>query len=141
MRKQTKTIVTIGAIIIVGIILFSFYPGENNEIEIIIHNEIGLANPASGYCSALGYESRTDEVEGGQLGICIFPDKTECSSWSFYRGECGQEWSYCELKGYDLKLNQPTGAIKGVICVNKNTGEELGTVYDLVNAEWINQNK
>jgi len=49
----------------------------------------GLANPASVYCEEQGYtlEMRTDE-NGGQYGVCIFPDGSECEEWAFYRGEC-----------------------------------------------------
>ncbi len=49
----------------------------------------GLANPASVHCEGQGYtlEMRTDE-NGGQYGICTFPDGSECEEWAFYRGEC-----------------------------------------------------
>lgn len=51
---------------------------------------IGMANPASVYCVQSGYalEIRTDD-KGGQRGVCIFPDGTECEEWAFFRGECG----------------------------------------------------
>jgi putative hemolysin len=50
---------------------------------------VGLANPASVYCEEQGYtlEMRTD-ADGGQYGVCIFPDGSECEEWAFYRGEC-----------------------------------------------------
>jgi putative hemolysin len=49
----------------------------------------GLANPASVYCEGQGYTlvMRTD-ADGGQYGVCIFPDGSECEEWAFYRGEC-----------------------------------------------------
>jgi len=49
----------------------------------------GLANPAAVYCEEQGYtlEIRTD-ADGGQYGVCIFPDGSECEEWAFYRGEC-----------------------------------------------------
>src|SRR5438128_276010 len=49
----------------------------------------GSANPAAVYCSALGYQ-----LAGEQ---CTFPDATSCEQWSFYRGECGQAHSFCNL--------------------------------------------
>ena len=51
---------------------------------------VGLANPASVYCEGQGYtlEMRTS-ADGGQYGVCIFPDGSECEEWAFYRGECG----------------------------------------------------
>ena len=49
----------------------------------------GQANPASVHCEEQGYtlEMRTDE-NGGQYGVCVFPDGSECEEWAFYRGEC-----------------------------------------------------
>jgi len=51
----------------------------------------GTANPAAVYCSALGYQ-----LAGEQ---CTFPDATSCEQWAFYRGECGQTHSFCNLHG------------------------------------------
>ena len=50
---------------------------------------IGMPNPAAVYCQEQGYavENRTDE-NGGQYGMCIFPDGSECDEWAYYRGEC-----------------------------------------------------
>jgi putative hemolysin len=50
----------------------------------------GVPNPASVYCQDRGYwlEIRTDK-EGNQIGICIFPDGSECDEWAFFRGDCG----------------------------------------------------
>ncbi len=49
----------------------------------------GMANPASVYCEEQGgrLEIRT-EAGGGQYGVCIFPDGSECDEWAFFRGEC-----------------------------------------------------
>jgi len=49
----------------------------------------GMANPASVYCQEQGgtLEMRTD-ADGGQYGVCIFPDGSECEEWAFFRGEC-----------------------------------------------------
>lgn len=53
----------------------------------------GLANPAAVYCQEMGYklETRT-RGDGGQYGVCIFPDRKECNQWAFFRGECGVEY-------------------------------------------------
>lgn len=63
-----------------------------------------MANPASVYCNAAGYheENHTD-ASGGEYGVCIFPDGTECQSWAFFQGECGQDKSFCAQKGGTLK--------------------------------------
>jgi len=49
------------------------------------------ANPAAVYCAKLGYSLSN--------GDCVFPDGTRCPAWHFYRGKCGQEWSYCAKRG------------------------------------------
>lgn len=49
----------------------------------------GLPNPASVFCEEQGgrLEIR-DDASGGQVGICIFVDGSECDEWAFFRGEC-----------------------------------------------------
>ena len=49
----------------------------------------GLPNPASVYCEEHDgrLEMRTD-ADGGQYGVCVFEDGSECEEWAFYRGEC-----------------------------------------------------
>jgi putative hemolysin len=51
---------------------------------------IAMANPASVYCVQSGYrlEIRTG-TDGGQYGVCLFPDGAECEEWAFFRNECG----------------------------------------------------
>ncbi len=51
--------------------------------------QIGVANPASTYCLDQGnkLEIRTAS-DGGQYGVCIFPDGSECEEWAYFRGEC-----------------------------------------------------
>lgn len=48
-----------------------------------------LANPASVHCQEQGgrLEMRQDK-DGGQYGVCIFDDGSECEEWAFYRDEC-----------------------------------------------------
>ena len=49
----------------------------------------GIANPASVFCetNAGRLEIRT-APDGGQFGVCVFPDGSECEEWAFFRGEC-----------------------------------------------------
>ncbi|MBN1180514.1 MAG: DUF333 domain-containing protein [Anaerolineae bacterium] len=48
-----------------------------------------MPNPASVYCEEQGgtLEIRTD-ASGGQYGVCVFADGSECEEWAFFRGEC-----------------------------------------------------
>lgn len=50
---------------------------------------VGLPNPASQFCEEQGYTLEIREGAEGQIGVCVFPDGTECEEWAFYRGECG----------------------------------------------------
>jgi len=51
----------------------------------------GVTNPAASYCVALGNTMNDSS--------CTFADGTSCEAWAFYRGECGQAHSFCELHG------------------------------------------
>jgi uncharacterized protein len=55
--------------------------------------QVGLPNPASVYCEGQGgrLEIRTD-ASGGQVGICVFADGSECDEWALYRNECQPGW-------------------------------------------------
>ncbi len=48
-----------------------------------------IVNPASAYCDQNGGKIEfKQDATGGTVGICKFPDATECEEWAFYRGEC-----------------------------------------------------
>ncbi|MFN2120940.1 MAG: DUF333 domain-containing protein [Anaerolineales bacterium] len=51
--------------------------------------KIGLPNPASGFCVDHGgrLDLRTGPG-GGVLGVCVFPDGSECEEWAYFRAEC-----------------------------------------------------
>jgi putative hemolysin len=51
--------------------------------------QANMPNPASVYCTQQGnkLEIRT-AADGGQSGICVFPDGSICDEWAYYQGEC-----------------------------------------------------
>lgn len=63
-----------------------------------------MPDPSVEYCEFLGYDCviRKD-LHGNEYAVCIFPDGSECDTWSFYRGSCGQQYSYCSKKGCETK--------------------------------------
>ncbi|MCK5475246.1 MAG: DUF333 domain-containing protein [Candidatus Pacebacteria bacterium] len=65
--------------------------------------ETGMRNPAAAYCVDLGYEYDTRETAGGEQGICIFPDGSEASGWSFFVGQEKREFNFCAINGYGTK--------------------------------------
>ena len=52
---------------------------------------IGVPPPAYAYCTDLGYTLALD--------LCQFPDGSSCEVWMFFRGQCGQPFSYCAKHG------------------------------------------
>jgi putative hemolysin len=96
MRRAVKIIVSIlGALLLVGLVavlvlVLLFSPVSSSEPQ--AGGEAGLPNSASVYCEEHGgrLEIRS-AADGGQYGVCIFPDGSECEEWAFYRGECGPE--------------------------------------------------
>jgi putative hemolysin len=51
--------------------------------------QAGIANPASVYCQEQGgkLEIRTG-ADGGQVGVCVFANGSECEEWAYYYKEC-----------------------------------------------------
>jgi putative hemolysin len=58
-----------------------------------VPTQAGLPNPASVFCEEQGgkLDIRTDD-SGGQIGICVFPDGSECDEWALFRNECQPPW-------------------------------------------------
>lgn len=49
---------------------------------------VGIPNPASAHCVAIGGESRLEDSAAGQRGVCQLDDETVCDEWALYRGTC-----------------------------------------------------
>jgi len=89
--------------------------------------------PADAYCMELGYECEVRTGEGGgEIGVCIFPDGTECEAWSFFRGNCGQEKTYCEQQGFRIENRMDdmgTWTAEYAVCVFSDGSECLEQDY------------
>lgn len=106
-------------------------------LGLILLNSYFVNAGAGTYCTKLGYEWKViTRSSGGQYGICKFLDGSECGDWAFYKGECGQKWSYCKQNGYDLitKRGNEDPFTPGAysVCINKTTGEEVGAIFNLL---------
>ncbi len=65
---------------------WAFYRGECQPAAVI---EPEVANPAAAYCVQQGGQSKIlPDQAGNQVGMCVFPDGSQCDEWAFYRGEC-----------------------------------------------------
>jgi putative hemolysin len=79
--KRTAFTVLFVAIVVVGGVLAACRQEEEPGAEI--------ANPASVYCEENGGKLEIREGEGGgQIGVCVFEDGSECEEWAYYREEC-----------------------------------------------------
>ena len=80
----------------------------------------GIANPAAVYCEKLGYQYIIKETADGQQGFCQFPDGVVIDGWKFFVGEEGEEYNYCQKKGYEIKTitsEECQYASKCAVCV------------------------
>lgn len=109
MNRTIKIILIVGMVIVISLVLLGlataavFLPLRSSgpapaeqETAPTAPGNIGLPNPAAAYCEEQGYtlETRTSS-DGGQYGVCIFPDGSECDEWAFYRGECSPVSGVC----------------------------------------------
>jgi putative hemolysin/predicted secreted protein len=66
---------------------------------------VGMANPASTYCVQQGGKVEIRKTAQGEAGYCVFPDKSECDEWAYFRGECkfaagaADPFAYCATVG------------------------------------------
>ena len=75
--------------VIVGWVLLAVFLAACGSVNPEPAENANMPNPASVYCEENGgmLEIRED-ASGGQYGVCIFPDGSECDEWAYFRGEC-----------------------------------------------------
>jgi putative hemolysin len=68
---------------------WAYLRGECAPGEAQASAPIGMPNPASVHCTDEGgkLEMREDAA-GGEYGMCVFADGSECEEWAFFRDEC-----------------------------------------------------
>jgi len=117
-KIKTKTFVSFVSLIGLSFLMLIFY---SLPVE-------AMANPASEYCVGVGgtLEIRTQE-DGGQYGVCIFSDGSECEEWALYNGDC-QKGLVQEERGEKNIQNKNQ---------NKKAIAQLKEVYERLNK--INQ--
>ena len=72
-----------------GMIIFIMLFASCNPVQTTPSQQANMPNPASVYCEQNGGKlDLRQDVSGGVMGICIFPDGSECDEWAYYRGEC-----------------------------------------------------
>ena len=104
-------------------------------------SQASMPNPASVYCEQQGnkLEIRTT-ADGSQTGYCIFPDRSACDEWAYFRGECGPSIPPPTPKFVQTPLAIQPASVPIPYAVLINTGDRRGiTAYDrsgLVLGEW-----
>ncbi len=96
----------------------------------------GLPNPASVFCEDQGgtLEIRTD-ADGGQYGVCIFDDGSECDEWAYFRGEC-QPGDSLETRPADEDAGS-TSEADDIVIARQAIVEYLIQHYDIqISGEW-----
>lgn len=92
-------------------------------------------NPASAYCSRLGYKYETVQNDRGAMSYCVMPDGTKCNQGEFIKGTCGKDFNYCARKGLESKITDRNGACPTtgnsvcVLCIDKE-----GNAFEAVSA-------
>ena len=105
MNRTVKIILKVGVVIVVSLVLLGLscalaylllrssglMPAEQETVP-AVPGDVSLPNPAAAYCEEQGHtlEIRTDS-DGGQYGVCVCRDGSECDEWPLYREECGPE--------------------------------------------------
>ena len=125
---KTKVLLIIFCLLVTGCIQVTSQPADLTVPETPTTQPTmpGLPNPASVYCEQQGYslEIRT-AADGSQIGVCIFPDGSECDEWAYYRGECSPASGslpnpasvFCEQQGYSLEIRTASDGSQSGVCI------------------------
>ncbi|MBW2977092.1 DUF333 domain-containing protein [Candidatus Woesearchaeota archaeon] len=125
-KKWIYGILAIASLVLTGIGLFlanGWVIVPINE-EKHLEKEAGVSNPAVVYCKNLGYKL--------EAANCIFPDGSKCEEWSFFRGKCGQQFTFCVKQGFSIKNlidNMGTWTAEYAVCTFDDDSECLEQDY------------
>jgi putative hemolysin len=96
---------------------------------ILILPSAAMKDPSSVYCASLGYEFTVVMTDAGEQGFCTLPNDQKVNAWHFLQGKAGQEYSYCELEGYEMKtIRDPERCVRFLtdecaVCVRPDGSE------------------
>lgn len=170
------------SLVFFGIVMLTLVACKANQTQHTPGSVVGLPDPSLTHCKELGYtyefrtlrepveteqpESSKDqiddqvappvpvEIDGGiSFSVCIFPDGTECDTWSFFRGECSPgQFEHAEdglplvnvvqeaglyqtvaLEILELNKKQPTRSYSHLITIkDKHTLDQIATALDAI---------
>lgn len=70
---------------------------------IVSGKAFSMPNPASVYCVHHGGYLEMINESSGVTGICIFPNKSYCEEWSYFKGVCKPSRFYLPEKKKGIK--------------------------------------
>jgi putative hemolysin len=102
--------------------------GCTQPTEAISSPTPNLPNPASVYCEQQGGKLEIRVASDySQLGVCVFPDGSECDEWAFYRRECAPASqggsmpnpasAFCEQQGYQSEIRTASDGSQAGVCI------------------------
>lgn len=80
MKKFPMFSLVVGATLLQGCAVQS-----SNEAVPVVEKNIGMANPADGYCTQIGGTLNVKQNTQGQYTTCTLPDGQEIDSWALFR--------------------------------------------------------
>lgn len=99
----------------IALLAFTLHCAHDDPAE----RNLGLANPASVHCGAVGGELRIETLGSrGEIGVCYFEDGRQCEEWALFRGTCpvgGRRVTglvtpgarYCVIRGGRYAMTRP----------------------------------
>ena len=85
------------AILVLVSFFFYFNQKEDKKNIDLEFSGVGLANPASVYCSEQGGTSEQIITDKGESSYCVFSDNSKCWEWDFFRGDCDKGQMFIEI--------------------------------------------
>ena len=62
-------------------------PAPIASVSVTSEPSVAIANPASVHCVEVGGRVDLRDSQAGQVGVCVFPNGTECEEWKLFRNE------------------------------------------------------
>jgi len=89
-KNWTAIIIILVVMVVVVASIFLIFTKQDSSED----SGYQIPNPAKTYCEKEGYQYKIKNTDKGEQGFCLFPDKTECDSWSYFCG-CTNDQRYC----------------------------------------------
>lgn len=107
---------------------------SNANTNLNLNQPVGLANPAAVKCIKDGGVSEPYQTPGGEAALCVFPDKSICEEWAYFRSECQVGKCFKKCAAIGSKSEGWYNSCTNELIVYANCAPAAGT------AENLNQN-